>query len=122
LPGVTTFSSAARITASENSSAVFNGGFFVLQQAGIRDQVFLEAGVRIDGNTAFGSDVAFQAYPKVGASYDLASANMLPDWFNTLRLRGNYGVTGKFPPPFLRDRTFSAAPFGGQSAPRFANP
>jgi TonB-dependent starch-binding outer membrane protein SusC len=122
LPGVTTFNSAARVTASGNSSAVFNGGFFLLQQAGIRDQVFLEAGIRFDGNTAFGSDVSYQAYPKVGASYDLASADLLPDWMNTLRIRGNYGVTGKFPPPFLRDRTFSASPFGGESAPRFANP
>lgn len=122
LPGITSFSSAARVTASESTNAVFNGGLFVLQQAGILDQVFLEAGVRLDGNTAFGSDVSYQAYPKVGASYDLASSDLLPDWMNTLRLRGNYGVTGKFPPPFLRDRTFSASPFGGESAPRFANP
>src|SRR5690606_20758455 len=84
--------------------------------------LFLEAGVRFDGNTAFGSNVSYQAYPKFGASYDLASAGLTPEWMSTLRLRANYGATGKFPPPFQRDRTFSAIPFRGESAPRFENP
>lgn len=122
LPGVTEFDAAALITANEGFNEVYNGGFFLLQQAGIADQLFLEAGVRFDGNTAFGSNVSYQAYPKVGASYDLASAGLMSDQFQTLRLRANYGVTGKFPPPFRRDRTFSADPFAGESAPRFDNP
>jgi outer membrane receptor protein involved in Fe transport len=122
LPGVTEFDAAALITANEGTSAIYNGGFFFLQQAGIADQLFLEAGVRFDGNTAFGSDVSYQAYPKVGASYDLTAAGVGGDIFQTLRLRANYGATGKFPPPFLRDRTFEAEPFRGESAPRFDNP
>jgi TonB-dependent starch-binding outer membrane protein SusC len=123
LPGVTEFDAAALVTASEGFSEVYNGGFFLLQQAGIADQLFLEAGVRFDGNTAFGSNVSYQAYPKVGASFDLASAGIVPeDLFQTMRLRANYGVTGKFPPPFRRDRTFTADPFNGESAPRFDNP
>jgi len=122
LPGVTEFDAAAIITASEGFNEVYNGGFFLLQQAGIADQLFLEAGVRFDGNTAFGSNVSYQAYPKVGASFDLASAGLVPDALQTLRLRANWGVTGKFPPPFQRDRTFTASPFDGESAPRFDNP
>lgn len=109
LPGVVHFDAAALITADEDSREVFNGGLFVLQQAGIADQLFLEAGVRFDGNTAFGSNVSYQAYPKLGASFDLASAGLTPDWIGTLRLRANYGVTGKFPPPFLRDRKIGRA-------------
>src|SRR5690606_8671091 len=122
LPGAREFDAAALITASEGFSEVYNGGFFVLQQAGIANQLFLEAGVRFDGNTAFGSNVSYQAYPKVGASYDMVAGGLSPDFFQTLRLRANYGVTGKFPPPFQRDRTFSADPFNGESAPRFDNP
>ncbi len=106
LPGVTEFDAAALVTASEGFSEVYNGGFFVLQQAGIADQLFLEAGVRFDGNTAFGSNVSYQAYPKVGASFDLASAGIVPDnLFQTMRLRANYGVTGKFPRPDLHRRS-----------------
>lgn len=117
LPGATEFDAAALITASEGKSEVYNGGVFLLQQAGIADQLFLEAGVRFDGNTAFGSNVSYQAYPKVGASFDLATAGLAPDFLSTMRLRANWGATGKFPPPFLRDRTFSASPFRGESAP-----
>jgi outer membrane receptor protein involved in Fe transport len=122
LPGSLRFNQAARITATEGGQQVFNGGIYLLQQLGIRDQLFLEAGVRFDGNTAFGSNVSYQAYPKLGASYDLAAAGILPAFIGTARLRGNYGETGKFPPPFLRDRTFRASPFRGESAPRFDNP
>jgi outer membrane receptor protein involved in Fe transport len=122
LPGSLRFNQAARIAATEGGQQVFNGGVYFLQQVGIREQLFLEAGVRFDGNTAFGSNVSYQAYPKVGASFDLASGGYLPDFIGTLRLRGNYGETGKFPPPFLRDRTFRASPFRGESAPRFDNP
>lgn len=122
LPGVREFDAAALVTATEGFSEVYNGGFFVLQQAGIANQLFLEAGVRFDGNTAFGSNVSYQAYPKVGLSYDLVAGGIAPDFFQAMRLRGNYGVTGKFPPPFQRDRTFTASPFRGESAPRFDNP
>ena len=122
LPGVREFDAAALITASEGFSEVYNGGFFLLQQAGLANQLFLEAGVRFDGTTAFGSNVSYQAYPKVGLSYDMVSGGIAPELFQTLRLRANYGVTGKFPPPFQRDRTFTADPFNGESAPRFDNP
>ncbi len=122
LPGVKLFNAAALITAGEGRQSVYNGGVFFLQQAGIADMLFLEGGVRFDGNTAFGSNVSYQAYPKVGASFDLAGAGLAPGGMQTLRLRANYGVTGQFPPPFLRDRTFSASPFRGESAPRFDNP
>jgi len=122
LPGVTEFDAAAIISADEGVSEVYNGGFFFLQQAGIAQQLFLEAGIRLDGNTAFGSNVSYQAYPKVGASFDLAAAGLMPDFMQTLRLRSNFGATGKFPPPFLRDRTFTAEPFRGESAPRYDNP
>ena len=122
LPGSLRFNQAARINASEGGQQVFNGGVYFLQQLGIQEQLFLEAGIRFDGNTAFGDNVSYQGYPKVGASYDLAAAGFLPDFVGTARLRANYGATGKFPPPFLRDRTFRASPFRGESAPRFDNP
>jgi hypothetical protein len=35
---------------------------------GWRDQLFVTAGVRLDGHSAFGSDFGLQAYPKVSLS------------------------------------------------------
>ncbi|MGH7505885.1 MAG: TonB-dependent receptor plug domain-containing protein, partial [Longimicrobiales bacterium] len=126
LPGAPDIDEAATITATEARSEIFNGGFFVQERVGIVDRLFLEGGMRFDYNSAFGEEVGVEAYPKAGVSYMLSSEPMfqsaLGSIFSELKLRGAYGKAGKFPEPFLRDRTFNAASFRGESAPRFDNP
>lgn len=125
LPGTADFDAAATITASEQNSEIFNGGVFFQERVGLWDRLFLEGGLRLDGNSAFGEDVGLQAYPKLGASYNLSDepwwAEGLGRYANAMKLRVAYGKAGKFPPPFVRDRTFNASPFRGESAPRFLN-
>jgi TonB-linked SusC/RagA family outer membrane protein len=126
LPGAPDIDEAATITAAETRSEIFNGGFFVQEQLGIADRLFLEGGMRFDYNSAFGEDVGVEAYPKAGASYVLSSEPMfesaLGSIVDELKLRAAYGRAGKFPQPFLKDRTFNATSFRGESAPRFDNP
>lgn len=126
LPGAPEVDQAAEINASESNSELFNGGIFVEDQLGVGNRLFLNAGVRLDANTAFGEEISTKAYPKFGLSYMLSDEPMFSDMvggiFPQLKLRVAYGQTGKFPPPFLRDRTFSAVSFRGESAPRFQNP
>ncbi len=126
LPGAPEVDEAGDISASESNSEVFNGGIFVEDQIGLWDRLFLNAGMRVDANTTFGDDVATKVYPKVGAAYLLSDEPFFADFagnvFSDLKLRAAYGQTGKFPPPFLRDRTYSAVAFRGSSAPRFDNP
>jgi TonB-dependent SusC/RagA subfamily outer membrane receptor len=126
LPGAPDIDEAATITAAEARSEIFNGGFFVQERVGIADRLFLEGGMRFDYNSAFGEDVGLEAYPKAGASYMLSNEPLfqsaLGRVFSELKLRAAYGRAGKFPQPFLRDRTFNAASFRGESAPRFDNP
>lgn len=106
---------------------VVNYGGYAQQNWGFLDRYFLEAGIRADGNSAFGGDVGVQYYPKVGIAYDLGSEpffqNLIsPSWISSLRLRGNYGVAGNFPPAFARDRTIVFASYLGRQSAAFGQP
>ncbi len=125
LPGTEDFDEAGTITASEARSQIFNGGIFFKEQLGIGDRLFINGGLRLDGNSAFGEDVGLQAYPSVGAAYSISEENFfqgIRTIVNDLKLRVAYGQTGKFPTAFARDVTFQAVSFRGESAPRFDNP
>ncbi|HUE77773.1 MAG TPA: TonB-dependent receptor [Longimicrobiales bacterium] len=106
---------------------VVNYGAYVQQNWGFFDRYFLDVGLRADGNSAFGDAVGLQYYPKVGFSYDVGSEpffqdGVFSDWISTLRLRGNYGVAGNFPPPFAHDRTVSFASYLGEQTAAFGQP
>jgi len=102
-----------------------NYGGYVQQNWGLFDRYFLDVGLRADGNSAFGDEVGVQYYPKIGFSYDVGSESFLADrdsFLSTLRLRGNYGVAGNFPPAFAHDRTVSFASYLGQQTAAFGQP
>jgi len=126
LPGSVDFGEAADISAGESNQQVFTGGLYIDEQIGLWERVFVNVGVRVDGGTSFGDDVDFEAYPKFGFAYNLSDEGFFQDrfdrWVDEFRVRAAYGETGKFPPPFLRDQTFDATSFRGESAARFDNP
>ncbi len=127
LPGSKDFSEAAAITAGEGRAQLFTGGLYFDENVALHDRVFLNVGMRLDAGTSFGDDVDYALYPKLGVAYDPSREPTLERYFqgpvlSSLRLRSAYGETGKFPPPFLRDPSFDAIPFRGESAPRFDNP
>ena len=121
LPGTNDFDAAALITAYEGNVEVFNGGAYLDEQLSLWDKLYLGGGLRIDAGSSFGDDIDFELYPKATASYILSDDIGIP-LVDELKVRAAYGQTGKFPGAFLKDRTYSAQPFRGESAPRFANP
>ena len=121
LPGTNDFDAAAVITAFEGNVEVFNGGLYVDEQLSLRDKLYLGVGFRVDAGSSFGDEIDTEIYPKATGSY-VVSDDYTIRFINELKLRTAYGQTGKFPGAFLKDRTFSATPFRGESAPRFANP
>ena len=121
LPGTTDFDAAAVITAFEGNVEVFNGGLYVDEQLSLWDKLYLGGGFRIDAGSSFGDEIDTELYPKATGSYVLSDDVSLP-FVDELKLRTAFGQTGKFPGAFLKDRTFSATPFRGESAPRFSNP
>ncbi len=121
LPGTTDFDAAAVITAFEGNVEVFNGGLYVDEQISLWNKLYVGGGFRIDAGSSFGDEIDTELYPKATGSYVLSDDVSLP-FVNELKLRTAFGQTGKFPGAFLKDRTFSATPFRGESAPRFSNP
>ena len=121
LPGTFNFGSAAVITAAEGNVEIFNGGFYFDERVSLWDRLYLGGGFRVDAASSFGDNIEYEAYPKATGSYILSDDVSLP-FVDELKIRSAYGQTGKFPGAFLKDRTFSATSFRGESAPRFANP
>ena len=118
--GTETISGAGVTTSDQFKLRVANYGFYALQNAGFLDRYFLEYGVRIDGNSAFGDDVGLQVYPKVGGSYVLSNesfytSSAISDVLSYVRLRANFGVAGNFPTPFADERTIAFTSFDGAS-------
>jgi TonB-linked SusC/RagA family outer membrane protein len=114
-PGPPTLVTAARRTVTLDSAPrVINAGFFVQEQLAWRDRLFFTAGLRVDGNSAFGRDFGLQAYPKFGVSYVLSDHTFWPsDRWETLKLRAAVGEAGKAPGAFDAVRTWS--PIAGDS-------
>lgn len=77
---------------------IISAGIFVQEQLGINDRLFFTGGIRVDGNSTFGSSFGFQPYPRVGMSWVLSDA---PFWnfglFDLFRLRAAYGTSGLQP-------------------------
>lgn len=104
-PTLTSFATA--IVGTANEPRVVNAGFFVQEMLGWNDRLFLTAGMRIDGNSAFGSNFGLQSYPKLSAAYVVSEEKWWPSrWVSTLKLRAAVGESGKAPGAFDAVRTW----------------
>lgn len=124
--GAATVGQAATRISNEYYGEVANYGLFIQENIGFKNRYFLDFGLRGDGNSAFGSSVGIQYYPKVGVSYILSSepffANHLQHIISTFKIRANYGVSGNFPTPFTHERTVSFSGFDGGQSATFGHP
>ncbi|BAH39360.1 putative outer membrane protein [Gemmatimonas aurantiaca T-27] len=98
-PGGVTVTAAATRSSTQNITDRRTLGYYVEQQFGIRDKLFLTGGLRRDAASAFGANTRAVYYPKVGASWLISDEAFFPkgDWLNSLRLRGTYGASGQIP-------------------------
>ncbi len=112
-PGEPTLESGAQLTyRADDVVSGTNAGFFLQEQLGWRDRLFVTAGLRVDGNSAFGDDFGLQPYPKISASYVLSDYDWWPsDTWETFKLRAAVGESGKAPDAFDKVRTW--APISG---------
>lgn len=115
-PGVPTVSSGALKQAFENRQRVITAGLFVQELLGFRDRYFLTLGARVDGNSAFGSNLGLQFYPKISSSYVVSEEPFWSDRWGTLKLRVAYGQAGRAPGAFDAVQTYEAVGWGTQSA------
>lgn len=112
-PGLATIGAAAIKPYAEDDYLDNNTlGLFVQEMVGWKDRLFLTGALRVDNNSAFGSDVDFVAYPKASLSYVMTEEprvrELLPDAVETFKLRMAYGQSGTQPAIFSALRTFAA--------------
>ncbi|HPN36937.1 MAG TPA: TonB-dependent receptor [Melioribacteraceae bacterium] len=123
IPGTEDFDNASVISALESSRQLFNGGFFLSDQISVYDKLFFDLGFRLDGNSTFGDAIGMQFYPKAGVAYLVSQEPFFPDILrvaiSSLKLRGAWGLTGNFPTPFTRDRSYGAQAFLGSTGITF---
>lgn len=111
-PGLSTIGAAARKPYADEDYLQNNTlGVFLQETLGWRDRLFLTGAVRVDNNSAFGSEVDFVAYPKASVSWVLteepAVRRLAPSLLNTFKLRAAYGHSGTQPTAFAALRTFA---------------
>lgn len=119
--GMQVMSNAATVTANEWQSKMSSYGVYLQDNLGFLNRYYLDFGMRVDYNSAFGDNVGWQFYPKIGLSYILSDeAFMRPavqsGIVNTIRLLANYGVAGNYPPPYEYQRTINVQSYLGNQA------
>src|SRR5690606_2497249 len=68
-PGTATLGNGAQRNAGEGFTDVRTVGYYVQEQIGWRDRLYITPAVRFDRNSAFGPNLGSIAYPKVSASW-----------------------------------------------------
>ncbi|MSR35997.1 MAG: hypothetical protein EXR95_05040 [Gemmatimonadetes bacterium] len=111
-----TVSSAATNVGEEERSKIWNAGFFLQNVFDISNRYFVTVGLRVDGNSAFGSGFGLQMYPKASASWVVSDEGFWQPGWGSVKLRAAYGQSGRAPGAFDASRTWVSQPWGGQSA------
>ncbi|HKP28350.1 MAG TPA: SusC/RagA family TonB-linked outer membrane protein [Gemmatimonadales bacterium] len=113
-PLVSDLSATAITFGSDNFVKNTTVGTYLQEQLSWKDRRFLTAAVRVDNNSAFGSDIQLVAYPKVSASWVVSDENFWGiDWIDQFRLRGAFGESGKQPEVFSAIQSYQAVTIGG---------
>lgn len=112
-PGEPTLTSGAVSLSFEDRMRVITAGFFGQARFDFADRLFLTAGVRVDGNSAFGSELGLEPYPKVSASYVISDEAFWPERLGAVKLRAAYGHSGRAPGAFDAVRTWQPVRVAG---------
>lgn len=115
-PGDPDVDNAGNRLGFEDRTRVVNAGLFVENKLDFSNKYFVTLGVRVDGNSAFGTDFGVQAYPKVSGSYIISDEDFWDDAWGSVKLRAAWGQAGRAPGAFDAVRTFGAVGWGGVPA------
>jgi outer membrane receptor protein involved in Fe transport len=111
-----TINSSAVKVAEEDRSKIWNAGFFLQNVFDISNRYFVTVGMRVDGNSAFGSGFGLQMYPKASAAWVISDEGFWNEGWGALKLRTAYGEAGRAPGAFDATRTWSAVGWDNKSA------
>jgi TonB-dependent SusC/RagA subfamily outer membrane receptor len=119
--GVTTVTGAAVRSGRESFREEINVGLFAQNRFSISDRLFVTAGARLDGNSAFGENFGLQFYPKGEAAYMVIEN--ASGFLSSVKVRSAVGTSGLAPGAFDQFRTFTpTSVLEGQNGVRPNNP
>jgi TonB-linked SusC/RagA family outer membrane protein len=94
----------------QNKSA----GFYVQEELNWNQRIFLTGALRFDDNSAFGSELDPEIYPKLAATWTVSDESFFTvPMVNSLRFRSAWGASGRQPDAFARVTRFEV--IGGPS-------
>lgn len=94
-------------------------GFFVQQELNLNDRIYLTGAVRMDDNSAFGSEFDAAVYPKVSAAWVVSEEPFFApfsDYVGSFRLRSALGKAGRQPDVLAAVTLYDAAVGPGGAA------
>ncbi len=111
-PDVTLIGTAALTSGSNNYSEQNSVGYFIQEQLGFRNRLFLTGALRADDNSAFGTDFDRIYYPKAQLAWVLSEEPAMERFFDAARLdnfklRAAWGEAGRSPSPFSATQTYT---------------
>ena len=101
-PGLSTIT-ATGTKGSPTSGTTGNNtlGSYFQQEFALDNRLFITGALRVDNNSAFGTQATFTTYPKISVSWVASEEprfrSMLPQFISDLRLRAAYGGSGQQP-------------------------
>ncbi|MGB3547012.1 MAG: TonB-dependent receptor, partial [Saprospiraceae bacterium] len=118
IEGSVSLNNTAEITTQDFFQAITFGGFYVAENIGFKDKLFLDLGLRWDFNSAFGESIGLVNLKRIGLRYSLTDESFMQegriaDILTRFSIRANYGEASNFPTPFARDQVFNSIPLFG---------
>lgn len=111
VPGTSGINGATQVDApSETVNDVTNLGWYV-EPTLAHKRFLLDAGIRLDGGSTYGTHVKLPTFPKLGGTWLISDERWFPlkRMFSTLRLRAAYGHAGVQPAIADRLRLFAGS-------------
>ena len=82
-------------------------GFYLQEQVGWRERLYVTGAVRVDNNSAFGDEIKLVTYPKASVAYVISDERFFRiPYVNQLKLRAAWGEAGNAPAPFSATRAY----------------
>jgi TonB-linked SusC/RagA family outer membrane protein len=113
-PDVSLIGSTTTITAGNTFTENNSVGYWIQEQVGWKNRLFVTGAVRADDNSSFGSEFNAAYYPKASVSWIMSEEPRLRRFFDAIRaddfkFRAAYGEAGKAPQPYSATRTYTVS-------------
>ena len=106
--GLSTVSATSSRDGSETFVENKTFGVYFQEQLDLNNRIFLTGAIRLDDNSAFGTDFDAAVYPKVSATWVVHEESFWGvDWMDQFRLRAAWGKAGRQPDTFASSRLYS---------------